>query len=170
MSTAAGWYHAEGDPPNQIRYWNGTAWTGEPVAAPTAETPSAQAAASGNWFVRLVSPTGRVNRQTYFLTELAVAVLYTFGGIALIAIALGGLETPAIALLFIFIYVLMPFALWLFIATTSKRLHDQGSSAMWLLVILVPFGGPILNLICLVAPGNAGPNVHGSDPGPGFHL
>lgn len=44
MSDAAtpGWYHAEGDPPNTERYWDGSAWTegprpvgGFPAAPPT---------------------------------------------------------------------------------------------------------------------------------------
>ncbi|MFT7474098.1 MAG: hypothetical protein ACI81L_001018 [Verrucomicrobiales bacterium] len=29
-SAAPGWYHAEGDPPNTERYWDGTAWTDGP--------------------------------------------------------------------------------------------------------------------------------------------
>ena len=41
-SATPGWYHAEGDPPNTERYWDGTAWTegprpvgGFPAAPPT---------------------------------------------------------------------------------------------------------------------------------------
>lgn len=47
---AAGWYHAEGDPPGTVRYWDGSLWRGEPqpsvsaqpappVGAPTAAPP-----------------------------------------------------------------------------------------------------------------------------------
>lgn len=34
MSRAAGWYHAEGDPPGTQRYWTGSAWQGGPQVAP----------------------------------------------------------------------------------------------------------------------------------------
>ena len=33
-SRAAGWYHAEGDPPGTQRYWDGAAWQGGPQVAP----------------------------------------------------------------------------------------------------------------------------------------
>ena len=35
-SVGAGWLHAEGDPPGTQRYWDGTAWLGEPQPAPQA--------------------------------------------------------------------------------------------------------------------------------------
>lgn len=44
---AAGWYHAEGDPPGSVRYWDGSLWRGEPQApvgaqpAPPVGAPSA---------------------------------------------------------------------------------------------------------------------------------
>jgi uncharacterized RDD family membrane protein YckC len=31
---AAGYYHAEGDPPETVRYWDGTQWTGNPMPPP----------------------------------------------------------------------------------------------------------------------------------------
>lgn len=31
--TEPGWYHAQGDAPGSVRFWNGAAWVGEPVAA-----------------------------------------------------------------------------------------------------------------------------------------
>lgn len=33
----AGWYHAEGDPVDTVRYWNGSEWIGGPVAEPTGD-------------------------------------------------------------------------------------------------------------------------------------
>ena len=38
-SAAAGWFHAEGDPPGTQRYWDGHAWIGEPQPVPAAPTP-----------------------------------------------------------------------------------------------------------------------------------
>jgi uncharacterized RDD family membrane protein YckC len=32
-SAVPGWYHADGDPPGTIRYWNGTEWVGPPQQA-----------------------------------------------------------------------------------------------------------------------------------------
>jgi len=41
-TTPPGFYHAEGDPPNTVRYWDGSQWTGEPTAQPAMSgTPSA---------------------------------------------------------------------------------------------------------------------------------
>ncbi len=31
---AAGWYHAEGDPADSVRYWDGTQWVGDPHYPP----------------------------------------------------------------------------------------------------------------------------------------
>lgn len=43
-SAQPGWYHAEGDPPNTERYWDGTAWTEGPRPVggtpPVSDTPS----------------------------------------------------------------------------------------------------------------------------------
>ena len=40
MSNTPGHYHAEGDPPDTVRYWDGTQWVGDPMPAPpTASTP-----------------------------------------------------------------------------------------------------------------------------------
>ena len=55
---AAGWMHAEGDPPGTVRYWNGTSWQGDPQpVAPPATTPTGrepvpgppQASSSDGW-------------------------------------------------------------------------------------------------------------------------
>jgi len=50
-SAGPGWYHAEGDPPNTERYWDGNAWTegprpvgGFPSAPPQPTGPAAVAA------------------------------------------------------------------------------------------------------------------------------
>ncbi|MEO0492515.1 MAG: RDD family protein [Actinomycetota bacterium] len=40
MSQTPGHYHAEGDPPDTVRYWDGAQWVGDPIPAP----PSASAA------------------------------------------------------------------------------------------------------------------------------
>lgn len=37
----AGWYRAEGDPPDTQRYWDGDAWSGEPIPIPPTAPPTA---------------------------------------------------------------------------------------------------------------------------------
>ena len=171
MSAEAGWYHAEGDGAGLVRYWNGAGWIGEAVGTPgEVPPPTAAAVPAENWFVRLISPSGRVNRKTYAASSFGISVLYVVGVVACVAIALTGWTEPAIAMLMLLLFVFVPFAGWLFIATSSKRLHDQGMSAWWLLMTIVPFGGPVLSLLCLLAPGTAGPNRHGPEPGPGVRL
>lgn len=47
MSNPPGHYHAEGDPPDTVRYWDGSQWVGDPVPAPpTAPPPPPGAAAA----------------------------------------------------------------------------------------------------------------------------
>lgn len=36
-SAGAGWFHAQGDPPGTQRYWDGSAWQGDPQPVPTPE-------------------------------------------------------------------------------------------------------------------------------------
>lgn len=59
MSDAAapGWYHAEGDPPNTERYWDGSMWTegprpvgGFPAAPPTPPPMAAGPGAYGGFY------------------------------------------------------------------------------------------------------------------------
>ena len=35
----AGHYYAEGDPPDTVRYWDGTQWVGDPIPAPPSASP-----------------------------------------------------------------------------------------------------------------------------------
>ena len=39
MSQQPGHYYAEGDPPDTVRYWDGTQWVGDPQPAPSAAPP-----------------------------------------------------------------------------------------------------------------------------------
>ena len=44
----AGHYHAEGDPPETVRYWDGSQWVGDPIPAPPTAAPAAPDATSGH--------------------------------------------------------------------------------------------------------------------------
>lgn len=47
MSQIPGHYHAEGDPPDTVRYWDGEQWVGDPIPAPPTATPPPPPGAAG---------------------------------------------------------------------------------------------------------------------------
>jgi cytochrome c-type biogenesis protein CcsB len=58
-------------------------------------------------------------------------------------------------------------ATWSTLAVSVKRLHDRGRPGAFLLVLLIPFAGPLLMLLELfVLKGTSGPNPFGADPIP----
>ena len=67
MSTTPGWYHGEGDPPGSTRYWDGTRWVGDPVAAP--------ADVVGPGGRQLASPGRRVGARAIDLVILVIITL-----------------------------------------------------------------------------------------------
>ena len=96
-SQPPGWYHAQGDPPNTQRYWDGSQWQGGPqpvaAAAPSAGVPGSYGVAtggapaeSGARFVAFLIDAGIIV-VGYFAVFIAAAILGavsdTLGGIAL---------------------------------------------------------------------------------------
>jgi uncharacterized membrane protein YhaH (DUF805 family) len=61
-----------------------------------------------------------------------------------------------------FIYVLAVLVPCL--AVAIRRLHDTGRSGWWLLIILVPFVGPIILLVFYVLDSQPGANQYGPNP------
>jgi uncharacterized membrane protein YhaH (DUF805 family) len=55
-------------------------------------------------------------------------------------------------------------AAWIELAVATKRLHDAGGSAWWLLTSLVPGLNLLLFLALCLWPGTAGVNRYGGDP------
>lgn len=134
----------------------------------------------------LFSFQGRLNRQPYWLTSIAIVVLIIV--LIVFALAMFGVHDfwaggTTLALLVI-LYIPL---LWVGLALGAKRLHDRDKSAWWLLLFyLVPSllsgaanrmdgGGFILHLAgfaitvwafvelgCLR--GTVGPNRYGPDP------
>jgi uncharacterized membrane protein YhaH (DUF805 family) len=45
-----------------------------------------------------------------------------------------------------------------------RRLHDTGRPGLWMLLLLVPFVGPIVLLVFFAMEGVRGPNAYGPDP------
>ncbi|MEM9465216.1 MAG: RDD family protein [Actinomycetota bacterium] len=68
----AGHYHAEGDPPDTVRYWDGSQWASEPMPAP----PSPVVPNGGD--VATMATVGKMDRFLCALLE-AVLALVTLG-------------------------------------------------------------------------------------------
>lgn len=50
------------------------------------------------------------------------------------------------------------------LAVNVRRLHDTNRSAVWMLVALVPFVGPMLLAVLALQPGSIGANRYGDPP------
>jgi uncharacterized membrane protein YhaH (DUF805 family) len=97
---------------------------------------------------------GRARRTEFWMYALVniviMAVLY---GLALAAHPLA------------FLYYLYALGTLLpSLAVMSRRLHDTGRSAWWILLVLIPFVGGIILLVFACLPGTPGPNPYGADP------
>ncbi len=66
-------------------------------------------------------------------------------------------------LLFAFLMLIYYLAMIIpFISVTTRRLHDIGLSAWWLLAIFIPLAGGIFMTICALIPGHANVNRFGA--------
>ena len=66
MNQPAGHYHAAGDPPDTVRYWDGEQWVGDPLPAPPSTPPAVLDQRE------IVSKT---NRFLCFLLDVALSVV-----------------------------------------------------------------------------------------------
>ena len=110
----------------------------------------------GVWL--LFSFNGRINRKTYWIFNLFVFL----SGIVLGLITEPVNDISDIGPAHIF------FMFWMFwpnMAVQAKRWHDQDKSALWLLINLVPYIGPIWALLVNgIVPGTPGTNRFGPEP------
>lgn len=122
----------------------------------------------------LFSFEGRYNRLRYFLIAVGVSVI---GGLAVLIIGMlfgtpdhaaemaqGGVSYdvgPVGAVLMILIYIPM---IWIGLANSVKRCHDNDWSGWLVLIMLIPVIGFIFALVLLFKKGTAGPNRFGPDP------
>jgi uncharacterized membrane protein YhaH (DUF805 family) len=127
----------------------------------------------------LFSFQGRVNRQPYWLTGVAIVIVMgLIFGLAMIA---GG--TSAFGGIMLLVVVLYIPAIWIGLAVAAKRLHDRNKPAWWLLIFyvlpgildavgretmmfgLASFAISIWGLVELgFLRGTSGPNDYGPDP------
>jgi uncharacterized membrane protein YhaH (DUF805 family) len=106
----------------------------------------------GVWL--LFSFQGRISRKTFWI----------FNGCVFIAGMMLGLITEPVQTIEDISNAHIFFMFWMFwpnLAIQVKRWHDQDKSALWLLVNLIPYIGPLLTGIM---PGTPGPNRFGEDP------
>ncbi len=143
----------------------------QPQPAPQSWAPAASSQAGGgrmSFRQVLFSFTGRIRRQTFWLSLIALyAVAFVVG------IIVGGLAAFAsqndvplltVVALVLWLVVLIPI-IWASLAIQIKRWHDRGKSGWWILINFVPFIGGLWALIELgFLKGTVGPNRFGEDP------
>ena len=57
--------------------------------------------------------------------------------------------------------VLIPVAMWIYLAVSAQRWHDLGKSGWWSLIVFIPFGGLVLPVVMAFIPGKPGDNLYG---------
>ena len=86
----------------------------------------------------------------FFLFNIIVSIV--------VSIIAGIIRVPILPTLYT-LAVLIPS-----LALLSRRLHDTGRSAWWILVGLIPFAGAVVLLIFAVLDSQARDNKHGANP------
>ena len=130
-----------------------------------------------DWKYLLTSFSGRINRQPFWLSILAMVVLQwvlmLVLGMFLGTSMMGGMDpnmapeaaaamamqsmTPIIIISLLFLYPAL--------AIYTKRWHDRDKSGWWSLIMFVPIIGALWFLIeCGFLRGTDGPNRFGEDP------
>ena len=123
----------------------------------------------------LFSPFGRITRSSWWTIQLinsvlmiaVVSVLFT-PFLADPSAAIEGLISGKLSVSTSFkLATITPF--WINCCANIKRYHDRGKSGIWILIALVPFLGPVWQLIELGSQtGTAGANAFGEPSTGGF--
>ena len=130
-----------------------------------------------DWKYLLTSVEGRISRQPFWLSILALLIVEWIVMIVL-SMALGtsmmgnidpGMPPEEAAAMVwkgtIPIIIVSVLFLYPALAIYTKRWHDRGKSGWWTLIILVPLIGSIWMLVeCGFLRGTEGPNQYGNDP------
>lgn len=72
MSNPPGHYYAQGDPPDTVRYWDGSQWVGDPMPAPPAAAPAADNAKFATLGIRFGA--GLIDALLSFVIAFVIAV------------------------------------------------------------------------------------------------
>ncbi len=126
-----------------------------------------------DWHKLLFTFDGRIGRQEWWIVYcinfvIGLTVGFTVFGLLISGLSLNSYGPMTIVwgvIMGIILFMLFCFAIWTSLATSVKRYHDRHKSGWWVLVGLIPYIGPIWQIIelgCLE--GTIGANDYGADP------
>ncbi|OOF10533.1 hypothetical protein BZJ19_13075 [Salinivibrio proteolyticus] len=109
------------------------------------------------WYLKVLRQyatfSGRAHRQEYwmfflvnFCISLAINIVAEFSGLVVLSMVYS-------------LALLLPT-----LAVTSRRLHDTGRSAWWLLLLFIPLLGMAVILVLCALEGDQNSNQYGSNP------
>ncbi len=120
----------------------------------------------------LFSPSGRIGRLAWWGGEI-IPFLLLVGGFVIIGEVIGEsfytspLTAQSISILVLLIFPIV--STWMNFCLTAKRFHDRDKSALWFLIVFVPFIGGIWQIVeCGFLRGDSGVNSYGPPGGGGF--
>lgn len=115
-------------------------------------------------FEDLFTFSGRRNRMSYFLYQLALLAAFFVVGM-LFAARISSLHDPAdVGIEMVAIFVLIIPALISSWAVSAQRCRDFGWTGWAVLITAIPYIGWIFAIALLFIPGNEGANRYGPDP------
>ncbi len=107
----------------------------------------------------MFSFSGRSRRSRYWLTGIVCSVMYVVALFALVALM--GRDEDTVLGISVILYIPM---LWVSFANCSKRLHDLGKSAGWIIVLFIPFINLGLAIYMAFFEGEQSDNEYGPSP------
>ena len=114
----------------------------------------------------LFSFEGRIPRRVFWGATIITAIAY-YAAVIPLAVIIGddSLDFESGSLAGLPLYLLMLLMIWISLVISVKRWHDRDKSGWWVLIVMVPFIGPLWQFIetgCLR--GTVGRNQYGPDP------
>ena len=107
----------------------------------------------------MFSFSGRSRRSRYWLTGIVYSVMYVVALFALVALM--GRDENTVQGIATILYIPL---LWVSLANCSKRLHDLGKSATWIIVLFIPFINIGLAIYMGFFEGEQSDNEYGPSP------
>jgi len=119
----------------------------------------------------LFSPNGRIGRLAWWGGEIIPFLILVVGFVIIGEVIGESFYTSPPAAQSISILVLLTFPVlstWMNFCLTAKRFHDRDKSALWFLIVFVPFIGGIWQIVeCGFLRGDGGVNGYGPPGGGG---
>lgn len=110
-------------------------------------------------FSDLFKFSGRRNRQSFIIFQIAavVSIFFGFGVITALSIAAPAVA-PVLAFIGIVGFIAIAIANW---AAASQRVRDFGQSGVWALIMLIPYVGFAFSIALWLIPSSEGENKYG---------